>query len=104
MPRGGTRVGAGRPPKTPVVVGGGHEDAEAFLLSVMGDERLDVRTRMAAASILLPFQTPRRRARPKSQTPRHMAALGALAAEREAREDWAVRERAVREQHAKKKG
>lgn len=53
---GGTRPGAGRPPKPPVLLDmGQHDDPKAFLLAVMSHAGVDMRLRIDAAKCLLRY-------------------------------------------------
>jgi hypothetical protein len=60
---GGTREGAGRPKKPPVlIVVADTDDPIEFMLSVMRDTTADARLRLDAARALLPFLHPKKEA------------------------------------------
>lgn len=68
MPKGGYRPGSGRKKKdrTP---GGKYENALEYLKAVTQGEVVPDALRISAAKAVLPYETPKQRTKPKSQTP-----------------------------------
>lgn len=105
--RGGKRPGAGRKkgarkwngykvdPTAPVTVGK-YASAEEYLAAVVEGTEPPDRDRIAAAKAMMPYQRPKVRLPHSSSAPKQMEREQSRDAERQQREDWAEKSKAVR--------
>lgn len=107
MPRGGARLGAGRPkgsrnkPQTSATLPSGEDCTPlSYLLAVLRDADVDVRRRDRAAELLLTFLH-ERRPTAAALPPRARARRNALADERAALDEWEATAAAIRAKHGR---
>lgn len=99
---GGSRPGAGRPPKQRKPSGDQYETAEEYLQAVVAGTEPPDPVRVQAAKSLLAYQLPKRRAKPVSKTPTQMQRQNDLSAEAEARAEWRRRSEEIKRKHEEK--